>query len=373
MFLKIRILKYICQQILSWQSFYRQKLINIIMKKLLILLSVSYLFFGVFAETPKTAEIFKLMKPEIVIDSLVDSIWNTPSIAIHNLDRIFRGEEGGITDSTDEFAYWQAVWNDTGMFVFVSATDNVHSNGTFGLDSFRKADRLEFYFNTNVGKTWGPADNKNGRYRFSLVVEDSTKFDSLQLKDLGLPLNWLQIKFKFYRDPTSTDTTNYIFKMFLPWTVIPDSAGHVFVPDGSSQIGFDVYMSDNDGPNDPDGSNFDRTRIVWSNDARFDDSTECAVNMNDAGLLLCKSWAVGVNHKNIATPNIFPNPAKDNIRIQNVSESTLVSIFNMQGKEIFSKNVRNNETINISSFSPGIYFFRVSNNQSNWTGKLIKR
>jgi hypothetical protein len=341
------------------------------MRKLLLLLSASCLFLGIYAETPKKAEILTINSAKIVIDSLVDGIWSSPNIEMHNLDRIFKGEEGGITDSTDQSAYWQAVCNDTGLFVFVSAVDNIHYNGSFGLDSFRRADRLEFYFNTNVGKTWGPADNKNGRYRFSLIVEDSTKFDSLQLVRLGLPDNFRQIKFEFVRD--YVDTSNYTFKMFLPWTVIPDSSGHVFTPDGISAIGFDVYMCDNDGPHDPDGSSFDRTRVVWSNDARFGDSSECAVNMSDAGVLICRPWTVNINQKNMPMPGIFPNPAKDNIRIQNISENTLVSIFNIQGKEIFSKIVRNNETLNISSFSPGIYLVRVSNSQNNWTGKLIKR
>lgn len=247
-----------------------------------------------------------------------------------------------------------------GIFILVSAIDNIHYNGTFGIDTTRSQDRLELYFNTNVGKFWGPAENTNGRYQVSVIVEDST----------GMPTNFSGGHLKFYRDTTSA---NYNFELFMPWTAIPDSLGNVFVPDGNKEIGFDIYMCDNDGPNDPDGSNFDRTRIVWSNDGAFGVKSECMINMTDAGLIKCLLNYVNIDAKKVLPVYFVPNPAKEVIKIQNISERAFVSIYNIQGKLILSKTVVNNEQINISNFSEGIYLIKISDSHNIWMDKMIKR
>lgn len=339
------------------------------MKKLLLLLLTNLFFVNIYSETIKQADIYKIKDTTIVIDSLVESIWSSPYIERHYLDRIFSGEVDGITDTLDEGGYWQAVWNDTGIYVFFRGYDNIHYNGKFGLDSYRRADRLEIYFNTNVGNPWGPVNDTLGRYRFSLIVEDSTKLDSTQLNNLNLP-DSIKIIFRFSRP---TDSTNYTFKMLMPWSAIKDSAGNEFKPDGIHKIGFDVYMCDNDGPDDPDGSNFDRTRIVWSNDARFGNSVENAVNMQDAGLLRFLSGYLGVKSENIGEPHFFPNPVNDIIRFQNITDGAVVSIFNMQGKEMLSKILKNNETVNIKTFLPGIYMIKITYSNIIWMDKVIKR
>lgn len=88
------------------------------MKKLLLLLIITGLNLMAFTQTPKTADIYKTERSQIVLDTIIDTIWNSPYIAKNNLDRIFYGEEGGITGPEDQSAYWQAVWNETGNFYF---------------------------------------------------------------------------------------------------------------------------------------------------------------------------------------------------------------------------------------------------------------
>lgn len=349
------------------------------MRKLLLLLLTNLFFVNIYSETIKHADIYKITKPEIKIDSLVDTIWDSRYLHIerHYLDRIFLGEEDGITDTLDEGGYWQAVWNDTGIFIFVRGYDNLHYDGTFGLDSFRRADRLELYFNTNVGKPSGLVIDSLGRYRFSLKVENYTKLDSAQLSALNLPDTFKL--FKFNRTLEEINSSNhdslgdYTFKMFMPWSAIPDDSGKVFSPDGIHEIGFDIYMCDNDGPDDPDGSNFDRTRIVWSNDARFGDSVENAVSMQDAGQLRFLLSYLSVKSENIAAPHFFPNPVTDILRFQNITDGAVVSIFNMQGKEMLSKILKNNETVNIKTFLPGIYMIKITYSNIIWMDKVIKR
>ncbi len=66
---------------------------------------------------------------------------------------------------------------------------------------------------------------------------------------------------------------------------------------------------------------------------------------------------------NIQNPvRIYPNPAKDYIRIEylkfNPSVNPRVFIYNSYGQQIFATNYFN-QPINISQWLPGIYFVRI--------------
>lgn len=70
--------------------------------------------------------------------------------------------------------------------------------------------------------------------------------------------------------------------------------------------------------------------------------------------------------------NVFPNPTKNTLNIQTKNNFELkeIIIFNVLGKKVLNSN---NSTIDISSFSNGLYFAKIITNKGFITKKLIKK
>jgi hypothetical protein len=61
--------------------------------------------------------------------------------------------------------------------------------------------------------------------------------------------------------------------------------------------------------------------------------------------------------------SIYPNPAKDIITVDLDSKNTsLVSIFSVDGKLISEKNITQKDNIDIHNLTKGVYLLKVSNN-----------
>ncbi|WP_396149104.1 PA domain-containing protein [Flavobacterium sp.] len=79
------------------------------------------------------------------------------------------------------------------------------------------------------------------------------------------------------------------------------------------------------------------------------------------------------NNKNVS---IYPNPVKDNlnINIKDFSDEVSVKIIDINGREVFNKNINNfntSNTLDLSSFSSGIYVLKLSGEGLNYTEKII--
>ncbi len=69
--------------------------------------------------------------------------------------------------------------------------------------------------------------------------------------------------------------------------------------------------------------------------------------------------------------NIYPNPAKDIININN-SNNSVLSIFDITGKQILCKKLNsNNSKINVSNLLSGVYFVKIAKSNVVTTKKLI--
>ena len=74
--------------------------------------------------------------------------------------------------------------------------------------------------------------------------------------------------------------------------------------------------------------------------------------------------------------SIFPNPFAETIQIltNSATEIFTLQIFDLNTKELFKKDIINQEnTINLSDLTPGIYFVKVSGNDLNHYQKIIKK
>lgn len=71
------------------------------------------------------------------------------------------------------------------------------------------------------------------------------------------------------------------------------------------------------------------------------------------------------------SPIIYPNPAKDFIKIENI-KNTKIEIVNIQGQNIINKTINSNNTkINIKNLKSGIYFLKIFDKNKTSTHKFI--
>jgi len=78
--------------------------------------------------------------------------------------------------------------------------------------------------------------------------------------------------------------------------------------------------------------------------------------------------------KEISDIRIFPNPARDRlqIEIENSSEIAVITIFNLQGKQLLDLATAHSTTIDLSAYPAGLYFLRVKKEDVVFTKKIVK-
>lgn len=71
---------------------------------------------------------------------------------------------------------------------------------------------------------------------------------------------------------------------------------------------------------------------------------------------------------------LFPNPATKEIRVQSSKfKVESVEIYNVLGEKVFSQTTTGNQqTINVATLTPGIYFVKVKSEREEWVGKFVK-
>lgn len=74
------------------------------------------------------------------------------------------------------------------------------------------------------------------------------------------------------------------------------------------------------------------------------------------------------------TTSFYPNPAQNKITINNSDNFRNITIIDVNGVRVFSKELRNNmNQIDISNLAPGMYFLQFSGDGKASTAKLLKR
>ena len=83
--------------------------------------------------------------------------------------------------------------------------------------------------------------------------------------------------------------------------------------------------------------------------------------------------ALSINNVIDHSTNIFPNPAKNNITIENPNfEINTVEMYNIAGQLVKSENVNSiNTKLNISDLNKGIYILEIKSNETSIRRKLI--
>jgi len=72
--------------------------------------------------------------------------------------------------------------------------------------------------------------------------------------------------------------------------------------------------------------------------------------------------------------SFYPNPVKDILKISNIKDINNVNVYDMSGKQVFAKELRQKDAeINLSKLASGIYIMKVSSGNEVKAFKLIKK
>lgn len=106
----------------------------------------------------------------------------------------------------------------------------------------------------------------------------------------------------------------------------------------------------------------------------------CLIAKNIAGAdTICKTviadttTALGIGNTKNATASIYPNPTNGMIHFKGFSNHTF-ELFSIQGTRILNLDLKNlsSATLDLQYLKSGIYFYRLTGNNDNAFGKLIK-
>ncbi len=96
--------------------------------------------------------------------------------------------------------------------------------------------------------------------------------------------------------------------------------------------------------------------------------------IDDFGWLIIDSGldcsTAGVEDENLLTITIYPNPVKDKLYIQGLSNTSKVSIYNVLGKLVLSETTKSE--IDVDNLQSGIYIIKIVDEQKEIIRKFIK-
>ncbi|MFK5982565.1 MAG: choice-of-anchor L domain-containing protein [Flavobacteriaceae bacterium] len=87
---------------------------------------------------------------------------------------------------------------------------------------------------------------------------------------------------------------------------------------------------------------------------------------------------LGIDNEDLSNMNIYPNPSTGiiNLKSNSFSETTAISIYNLQGQQVISEDKTPvNETIqvDVSNLTTGIYFIKITSEENSVVKRIIKK
>jgi len=251
--------------------------------------------------------------------------------------------------------------------------DNITSLAISGTNIYAGTENNGIFLSTNNGSNWAAMNNGIGLAEIkSLVVKNSYVFaTTYNTVSDGVYLST-------NNGSSWTAVNNGIsYAQYCILYALAISGSNIFTAGFSAMTASNVaYFSNNDGNN-------------WVNVSSglpaYNSNTIQSLVINNlyifAGTMDGTVWKCSLsqiteieNINNNKEIDIFPNPAKNEITINNpnATQNTLISIRNIQGRELIQENVNGTTNIiNISKLENGIYFLTLQNEKESYVRKIV--
>ena len=216
-------------------------------------------------------------------------------------------------------------------------TANWHSPKLVLTDLLTVGDTYDFYVWVKL------AEGVSGTSQLTIKNTDENTYDNLTSQVNVSDQDWTQLTANY----TYTDQAN----LFL----------YVKGPATENEVGGDYYIDDfslvTEGSQPVDFTNIDD--VVDIGAYEFIDSS---LSIDD----------LANSHEPIY--KIYPNPTSNYIHIDNIEFNDSILIYNIVGQLVYSHNSNGNQkTIDLTQLDSGIYLLKISNNNSSYSYRIIKK
>jgi hypothetical protein len=250
--------------------------------KLFTLVLFALVVAGVSAQRPEA--VIKKASVAPVLDGVAEEVWAEADT--HHISRP-HGQEVPTLGNVGE-TYWQALWNDDGVYVFLTVTDDEFYPHYIAGGNHWEYDKPELYFDVNyiLDDAAGPSAGGNGHHQIAPAFEDGKNDGTVIVEGNGAEHAFL------------VDGSNYTAEYFVPLTLLVDKDG--IQVDLLETVGFDVTI------NDRETGDAGRRRAVWSNTGT---TAESWFNMDDCGYITFDGAEAGtfVDSVHVTGGNITEN------------------------------------------------------------------
>ncbi len=287
--------------------------------------------------------------------------------------------KNGISEGDNDISgSWFALWDDEGLYVVCNIIDDFYDWGEDDLKDDRTGfkgnpweyDNIEVYINPtgerNVDDSSYESANAS-QIRFNPVdgTKDYNNTATGYAADYLDDLRWV----------SQEVPGGYVFEALIPW--------EAFLPDPTTipyKIGFTINVNDSDQP----GGN--REAILMWVGADMEALQLNSINyfgiLNLISAEACGCEYVYSNSINLYTNpedenansllNLFPNPVTNYVYINSpICDNYKIEIYDMLGRKLLSKQIMNNEKIDVTSLNKGSYIIKFYNNNSSISKSFI--
>ena len=306
------------------------------MKNIIILLLLSA-FFNFNTAKAQTFECktldLKYTNVKPVLDGIEDTIYK--NINMELLDRW----NNIYTPVVGHSGYFKALYDSANFYLFASVIDTTNSD---------PGDELSFAFDYDMARnliySWENEPKDNNGFFFTKIQREN--------KDtLGEGKPYRRTYYKFIETAKGYDV-----ELRLAWNEITANATKYNDFLKRKTFLFDVSVKNN---------NDESIYFAWSNDDHSSWRSSARL-----GLVTLASTALGVENTVSKEIILYPNPAKEVLYFNGISNNQRIEIINLEGKVLKSEMISNN-SLNISSLRPGVYIVKF-NNQINSSKLFIK-
>ena len=310
-----------------------------------------------------------LQEYSVVSQEALDASYNTPSFA--NIRGAFNIEGNTINITADFMSYIKM--EDVRAFISINekvTTENVGNNG-----------ETEFHhimmkmLDSPIGNEIDIEAGEYQRFEFSY---DMTSTNVEDMNDLEVSL-WLQNyeTMEIYNSHYAYEYTEHCYPVQnLTAAIVGDCITLQMdwdAPEQGTPAGYNIYVNGELIEENVTDNSYENIEIAGS---LFDDKhthiAEVVAVYEDGMTSVAATAIIDNNWTNVAETEdanveIYPNPAKDIVKISSISgQASVVRIYNVMGMMLDDIEVNSdNLEINISDYTPGVYFFNVE-------GKTVK-
>jgi hypothetical protein len=276
-----------------------------------------------------------------------DAIW--AAVPAMPLDRPF-----AKTDTPTLYnALWKAFWTDTAIFVMVKYEDNSFWPSWKSGQADWASDKVETYYDVNGKVPDGYGASTGGTKGLYQVTNNFDTIPAAGVEHPGSFDSTFQANTWSYGDH-AVITVEWL----VSFKALKDSNGTGFDPSVTTQIGFDVCVSD------LDSGGASRQRQMWSNVGIPSEDWNL---MDSAGILTFSTEEIVSSKPIDANQTSLVQPTVVNDVINILGDNTNVEIYNTVGQMVMSS--KNSNQVHVSSLQAGVYFVRVGTT----TTKIIKK